>query len=133
MSFGQPALRPLFASEVGGQPTAVWRRGENRLGRTHRRVCRLGGPHCGHRRKGVQGQESRCRLGSLLGHSSQFEVVETRQLELLGKTLLSEITDTIKKVTETYKCNPLEGVLSHNVSKFFLDGNACIINKETFD
>jgi methionine aminopeptidase len=27
----------------------------------------------------------------------------------------------------------VEGVLSHNVSKFFLDGNACIINKETFD
>jgi len=29
--------------------------------------------------------------------------------------------------------NAVEGCLSHNVSKFFLDGNACIINKETFD
>ena len=39
----------------------------------------------------------------------------------------------IAKCAEAFKVNPVEGVLSHNVQKFFLDGNACIINKETFD
>jgi len=29
--------------------------------------------------------------------------------------------------------NPVEGVISHDVKKFLIDGNACIINKETFD
>ena len=39
----------------------------------------------------------------------------------------------VSKCTEAFKVNAVEGVLSHQVNKFFLDGNACIINKETFD
>lgn len=44
-----------------------------------------------------------------------------------------QVTDLIAKTTENYKVNPLEGVISHDVKKFLIDGNNCIINKETFD
>jgi curved DNA binding protein len=44
-----------------------------------------------------------------------------------------QVTDTIKKVCEEYKCNPLEGVLSHRVKRHMIDCNECIINKETFE
>jgi methionine aminopeptidase len=44
-----------------------------------------------------------------------------------------QVTDIIAKTCENYKVNPLEGVISHDVKKFMIDGNNCIINKETFD
>lgn len=44
-----------------------------------------------------------------------------------------QVTEVVSKCTEAFKVNAVEGVLSHQVNKFFLDGNACIINKETFD
>lgn len=47
--------------------------------------------------------------------------------------LNSEVTSLIAKVAESYKCNPLEGVLSHELKKHLIDGNSCIINKETFE
>ncbi len=43
--------------------------------------------------------------------------------------LNSQVTQTIKKVTDAYEVNPLEGVLSHEVKKHLMDGNNCIINK----
>jgi methionyl aminopeptidase len=43
------------------------------------------------------------------------------------------ITETIEKVTKDFGVNPLEGVISHDLKKFLIDGNDCIINKETFD
>lgn len=45
----------------------------------------------------------------------------------------TEVTHVIQKVSDSYKCSPLEGVLSHEMKKHLIDGNACIINKETFD
>lgn len=45
----------------------------------------------------------------------------------------NDVTDIIGKVAESYKCNPVEGVLSHEVKKHLIDGNNCIINKTTFD
>lgn len=39
----------------------------------------------------------------------------------------------IQKCCDSFKVNAVEGVLSHNVAKFFLDGNHTIINKPTFD
>jgi len=45
----------------------------------------------------------------------------------------SEVTNAIKTIAESYECNPLEGVLSHELKKHLIDGNACIINKENFD
>lgn len=44
-----------------------------------------------------------------------------------------QVTEVIQKVNDAYQTNAVEGVLSHNVNKFFIDGNASIINKETFD
>jgi len=36
-------------------------------------------------------------------------------------------------VIDSYACKPLEGVLSHEIKKHLIDGNNCIINKESFD
>jgi hypothetical protein len=44
-----------------------------------------------------------------------------------------EVTNVLSKATSAYKCNGVEGVLSHDFKKHLIDGNACIINKETFD
>jgi len=41
------------------------------------------------------------------------------------------ITEMISKVAEAYKCNPVEGVLSHQMKKHVIDGNKTIINKAT--
>mmetsp|Transcript_54845 Transcript_54845/g.63068 ORF Transcript_54845/g.63068 Transcript_54845/m.63068 type:complete len:387 (-) Transcript_54845:216-1376(-) len=45
----------------------------------------------------------------------------------------NDVTEHIAKVVESYKCNPVEGVLSHELKKHLIDGNNCIINKATFD
>ena len=45
----------------------------------------------------------------------------------------TQVTETIAKVAEAYAVNPLEGVLSHEVKKHLMDGNNCIINKQTFE
>jgi curved DNA binding protein len=45
----------------------------------------------------------------------------------------TEVTEATHQIAESYKCNPLEGVLSHEVKKHLIDGNNCIINKATFD
>jgi len=44
-----------------------------------------------------------------------------------------QVTEVVAKCCEAFKCSAVEGVLSHQANKFFLDGNACIINKETFE
>jgi len=44
-----------------------------------------------------------------------------------------DVTDVIAKVTESFNCQPVEGVLSHELKKHLLDGNTTIINKATFD
>lgn len=44
-----------------------------------------------------------------------------------------DVTEVISKVAESYKCQPLEGVLSHELKKHLIDGNTTIINKATFD
>merc|ERR1719197_628894 len=43
----------------------------------------------------------------------------------------SEITLAIAKVAESFKCNPVEGVLSHQMKKHVIDANKTIINKAT--
>ena len=45
----------------------------------------------------------------------------------------TQVTKMISKISEIYKVNPLEGVLSHKVKRNQLDGNKVIINKETPD
>jgi len=46
-------------------------------------------------------------------------------------TLNTEITENIQKSCESYGCQPLEGVLSHEVQRWLIDGDNVIINKET--
>jgi curved DNA binding protein len=45
----------------------------------------------------------------------------------------TDITDAINKVAEGYKVHAVEGVLSHQIKRFVIDGNKVIINKETLD
>jgi len=45
----------------------------------------------------------------------------------------NEITKVIAQVAEAYKCNPVEGVLSHQMKKHVIDANKTIINKATTD
>ena len=45
----------------------------------------------------------------------------------------NEITAMIQKVADSYKVNPLEGVLSHRMKRDIIDGPETIINKITFD
>lgn len=45
----------------------------------------------------------------------------------------TQCTEMIQKSCESYNANPLEGVLSHEVQRWLIDGNNCIINKETYD
>lgn len=42
-----------------------------------------------------------------------------------------QVTKMISQISEVYKANPVEGVLSHNVKKHMIDGDFTIINKET--
>lgn len=43
------------------------------------------------------------------------------------------MTEAIQKVTSSYGCAPVEGVLSHDLKRHFIDGNKVIMNKETTD
>jgi curved DNA binding protein len=45
----------------------------------------------------------------------------------------TQVTEIIQKVSDSYKVNPVEGVLSHEIKKHLIDGNKVIINKETFE
>lgn len=41
----------------------------------------------------------------------------------------SEISSTLQKIVEAYGCNLVEGVLSHQLKQFIIDGNKCVLNK----
>lgn len=41
----------------------------------------------------------------------------------------TSVTQSIEKISEEFKCSPVEGVLSHKLKKHLIDGNDCIINK----
>lgn len=43
----------------------------------------------------------------------------------------TQVTEAIAAVCEEFECNPVEGVLSHKLKRHLIDGNDCIINKET--
>lgn len=37
------------------------------------------------------------------------------------------ITDTVQKIAESYQCKPIEGMLSHQLKQFKIDGEKTII------
>lgn len=43
----------------------------------------------------------------------------------------NEITKAIATIAESFKCTPVEGVLSHQMKRFVIDANKTIINKMT--
>jgi len=43
----------------------------------------------------------------------------------------NSVTDTIQKVAESYKCKPVEGMLSHQLKQFRIDGEKSIIQNPT--
>ena len=45
----------------------------------------------------------------------------------------NQVTEVIKKVSDSYNVTPLEGVLSHDLKKHLIDGNKVILNHETFE
>jgi len=45
----------------------------------------------------------------------------------------TEVTAAIAKAAEQFKCNPVEGVLSHQMKRFVIDGNKVIANKDVLD
>ncbi|KAK9808868.1 hypothetical protein WJX72_005476 [[Myrmecia] bisecta] len=47
-----------------------------------------------------------------------------------GKSI-SEVAPVLQKVVEAYDCKLVEGVLSHQMKRFTIDGNKCILNRPT--
>jgi len=43
------------------------------------------------------------------------------------------VTKVINNICTSYGCTPLEGVLSHEMKKHFIDGNRVILNREAPD
>jgi len=45
----------------------------------------------------------------------------------------NQVTETTRAITESYNCQPIEGVLSHRMRRDIIDGLETIINKVAFD
>jgi curved DNA binding protein len=45
----------------------------------------------------------------------------------------TDVTEAINKVAEQFKCQVLEGVLSHQMKRFVIDGNKVVISKSTLE
>jgi len=45
----------------------------------------------------------------------------------------SEITKVWSEIAPVFKCNVVEGVLSHQLKRFVIDGNNCVLSRETID
>ena len=46
---------------------------------------------------------------------------------------IADVSGPLQRVAEAYGCNMVEGVLSHEVKQFVIDGSKCILNKPTPD
>ena len=45
-----------------------------------------------------------------------------------GKTV-NEVAPVLQKIAEAYGCTVVEGVMSHQMKQFVIDGNKCVLNK----
>jgi len=45
----------------------------------------------------------------------------------------TDVTNAILKVARQFECQPMEGVLSHQMKRYVIDGNKVIINKSTLE
>mmetsp|Transcript_40461 Transcript_40461/g.89906 ORF Transcript_40461/g.89906 Transcript_40461/m.89906 type:complete len:391 (+) Transcript_40461:54-1226(+) len=42
---------------------------------------------------------------------------------------VSDVAGPLQKIVEAYGCNLVEGVMSHQMKQFIIDGNKCVLNK----
>jgi len=45
----------------------------------------------------------------------------------------TDVTEMIRRIGAEFKCEPVDGVLSHQMKRFVIDGNQTIINKSTLE
>ena len=60
-----------------------------------------------------------------------YTAMQAAQKSIREMATNASVTKAIAEVSEEFGCNPVEGVLSHKMKKHLIDGNDCIINKET--
>lgn len=45
----------------------------------------------------------------------------------------TEVSDTLQKVAESFGCNVVEGVMTHQMEQYVIDGQKCVLNKPSAD
>lgn len=78
----------------------------------------------------VGGQGDDLKLRAI---NAAYDALETATKLFKSGNNNNQITAATNKIIEAYKCQPLEGSLSHEIKRYVIDGNNCIISKETFD
>lgn len=62
--------------------------------------------------------------------SAGYDALETAAKLLRPDNTNDQITKAMGEVISAYNCQPLEGVLSHEIKRYVIDGNNVIISKE---
>jgi methionine aminopeptidase len=44
---------------------------------------------------------------------------------------VADVAGPLNKIAEAYGCSMVEGVMTHNMKQFVIDGNKCVLNKPT--
>jgi hypothetical protein len=47
--------------------------------------------------------------------------------------LISSVAEPLDVIAQAYDCTLVEGVMTHNMKQFVIDGNKCILNRPTSD
>jgi curved DNA binding protein len=58
-----------------------------------------------------------------------WNAFQAAQRKIAEAATNNDVTEVIQKVAEEFKCNAVQGVLSHKVQKHLIDGNDSIINR----
>lgn len=77
-----------------------------------------------------------CGGGAIEGRKADVITAVTKAAEAAHRLLRpgnkgSQVTDAVTKIAAAYKVNAVEGVLSHDLKRFVIDGNKVIIGKST--
>lgn len=65
-------------------------------------------------------------------HAAEVCAQVAHKMLRVGNTT-SNITDALKKVSEAFDVSLCQGVLSHQMKRFVIDGNKCVIQREELD
>lgn len=60
-----------------------------------------------------------------------YNAFQAAQRKIAVAATNTEVTEVIQQICEEFKCNAVEGVLSHKVKRHIIDGNDVIINRAT--